>query len=283
MHDRIDLHTHSNCSDGTLSPVELVALAATRSVQLLALTDHDTVAGCDAAREACATHGIEFVDGVELTATWRDREIHVVGLRIDPRHPALVAHMDDVARRRRARIVAIGERLARLGIDGKALAERALALTPVPTRLHMARLLVEQGHVATLDAAFDRYLGRGQPGHAPPDWPTVETVVQCIVAAGGVAVLAHPHRYKLSHGGQKELCAHFKAAGGRGIEVSLSGMGPGDSDRAASLARRFDLAGSVGSDFHEPGLPWRPLGRFAKLPDQIAPVTSQLGLAQASP
>ena len=98
MHDRIDLHTHSNCSDGVLSPVELVALAATRSVQLLALTDHDTVAGCDAARKACATHGIAFVDGVELTATWRDREIHVVGLRIDPRHPALVTHMDELER-----------------------------------------------------------------------------------------------------------------------------------------------------------------------------------------
>jgi 3',5'-nucleoside bisphosphate phosphatase len=101
--------------------------------------------------------------------------------------------------------------------------------------------------------------------------------VRCIVAAGGIPVLAHPHRYRVSNGVLRELVSEFKQAGGVGIEVSLAGMGPGDADRAASLARRFELAGSFGSDFHQPDLPWRPLGRFAKLPDGLTPVTVYLG------
>ena len=108
--------------------------------------------------------------------------------------------------------------------------------------------------------------------------PELATAVRCIVDAAGVAVLAHPHRYRVSNGVLRELVEDFKAAGGSGLEVSLAGMGPGDADRAAALARRFDLAGSIGSDFHEPGLPWRPLGRFAKLPDRIMPIMDRLGL-----
>jgi 3',5'-nucleoside bisphosphate phosphatase len=273
---RIDLHTHSNCSDGTLSPTELVALAATRSVQLLALTDHDTMAGCDAAAAACQPLGIRFVPGIELTCGWREREIHVVGLDVDASSAGLTAHTADLLLQRRARIVEIGRRLSRHGLNGEALAERALADAVAPTRMHVARLLTEQGVVATPQQAFDRLLGRGKPGYAPTQWPSVEQTVQCINAAGGVAVLAHPHRYQFSHGALRELCAHFKAVGGAGIEVSLAGLSPADFARLASLARRFGLAGSVGSDFHEPGIPWRPLGRFAKLPDLVTPITLRL-------
>lgn len=276
--ERIDLHTHSHHSDGLLSPAELVALAARRGVRLLALTDHDTTAGCAAAAAACVAHGIRFVPGVELTSQWRGREIHVVGLDVDVREAGLVAHLAGLAQRRRQRLAAIGERLARAGLDGEGIAATVRAAKPVPTRTDIARELVHRGLAQNIAEAFQRWLAQGRPAHAPTEWPELEATVRCIVAAGGHAVLAHPHHYKFSNGALGELGAAFRAAGGSGVEVSLAGMGPNDASRAASLARRCGLAGSVGSDFHEPGLPWRPLGRFAKLPDGIVPLSARLGL-----
>ncbi|MFO1399689.1 MAG: PHP domain-containing protein [Steroidobacteraceae bacterium] len=274
--ERIDLHTHSHHSDGLLSPTELVALAAQRGVSLLALTDHDTTAGCAAAAAACAAHGIRFVAGAELTCEWRGREIHVVGLAVDAQAPDFVARLADLAQRRQQRLAAIGGRLARAGLDGAGIAASVAAAKPVPTRTDVARELVRRGHATDLAGAFERWLAQGRPGYAPAEWPGLEATVECIVAAGGHAVLAHPHHYKLSNGALRELGAAFQAAGGVAVEVSLAGMGPNDASRAASLARRCGLAGSVGSDFHEPGLPWRPLGRFAKLPDGIVPLSERL-------
>ena len=273
---RVDFHTHSNHSDGTLTPTELVTLAHARNVQLLALTDHDTTAGCAEAAAACTSLGMRFINGIELTCGWRGREIHMVGLRVDPASETLAAHTLDLAQRRRARIIAIGARLTRLGMNGAQLAEAALAQCPAPTRMHLARLLLAEGAVAEPQAAFDRWLGRGKPAFVSAEWPDIATTAACIVEAGGLPVLAHPHRYPLSNGALRELCTEFKQAGGTGIEVSLAGASPDDAARAASLARRFELAGSIGSDFHEPGLPWRPLGRFVKLPDQVTPITQLL-------
>ena len=276
MNQRIDLHTHSNCSDGVLAPAALVALAAQRQVELLALTDHDTAAGCEEARAACQTHGIRFVPGVELSCQWRGREIHIIGLDLDTAHAPFMAHCAALLALRRQRIGAMAERLSRAGLPGDELAAEALAAA-APTRAHLARALCARGLAASVQAAFDRWLKRGQPGYVAACWPALAIAVHCIVAAGGAAVLAHPHRYPLSNGVLRELLADFKAAGGVALEVSLAGMGPADADRLASLARRFDLAGSIGSDFHEPGLPWRPLGRFAKLPDRITPIVALLG------
>ncbi len=275
MTDRIDLHTHSDCSDGVLSPRELAALAARRGVSLLALTDHDTVEGCASAHEACAAAGVQFIPGIELSCRWREREIHIVGLAIDIADAGLHAHCVAVGLRRRERVRAIAQRLSRAGLPGERLAQPALAAA-LPTRTHLARALVAEGICESLQQAFDRWLSRGRPGHVAADWPALEAAVQRIRAAGGIAVLAHPHRYRCSHGALRELAAQFKAAGGEGIEISLPGMGPGDADRAASIARRLGLGGSVGSDFHEPDLPWRPLGRFAKLPDLISPIAARL-------
>src|SRR5882672_7841503 len=153
-YERIDLHTHSTWSDGALTPAELVALAATRQVQLLALTDHDTLAGCPAAAATCAAHGIEFVHGCELTSLWRDREIHIVGLRLDAASPVLEAHLSGVRTQRRVRIQAIGMKLTKCGLDGGQLSLEVLARPGTPTRLHLARLLVAQGHAADVDDAF---------------------------------------------------------------------------------------------------------------------------------
>jgi predicted metal-dependent phosphoesterase TrpH len=276
-YERIDLHTHSTWSDGALTPAELVALAASRQVQLLALTDHDTVAGCPAAAAACAAHRIEFINGCELTSSWRDREIHIVGLGLDIASPVLAAHLSGVQAQRRARIQAIGVKLTKCGLDGEQLSGEVLARAGTPTRAHLARLLVARGHATDVDDAFKRWLARGQRAAVPAQWPAIEATVAAIAAAGGLAVLAHPHRYQTSAGALRELCAQFRDAGGTAIEVSLAGMGPGDASQAASLARRYGLAGSSGSDFHLPGLPWRPLGRLAKLPEGVVPVTERLG------
>lgn len=277
MSARIDLHTHSHCSDGTLAPAALVALAASRQVAVLALTDHDTLQGCEDARTACAQQGIVCVNGVELTCLWRDMEVHVVGLGIDPTQAALRAHCGRVLDLRRERILGITQRLTKAGLPGELLAQLTLAAA-VPTRTHLARALCSQGLADSLQSAFDRWLGRGRRGYVAAHWPPLADVVACITGAGGTAVLAHAHRYRLSNGKLRELAAQFRAAGGRGLEVSLAGLSPGDAERLAALARRYELSGSIGSDFHEPGMPWRPLGRFAKLADRITPVTAHLTL-----
>ena len=214
--------------------------------------------------------------GVELTSVWREREIHVIGLGIERGHAPFITHCERVLELRRERIRAMGRRLTHAGLPGAELAAEAL-LAAAPTRAHLARGLCSRALAATVQAAFDRWLKRGRPGYVGAPWPDLGCAVRCITAAAGVAVLAHPHRYQVSNGVLRELVQEFKAAGGVGLEVSLAGMGPGDADRAATLARRFDLAGSIGSDFHEPGLPWRPLGRFAKLADRIMPITARLG------
>jgi hypothetical protein len=280
MSGLIDLHTHSTWSDGTLAPAALVHLAKQRAIEVLALTDHDTTLGLAEARAGCAAAGIGFVSGVEITASWRGQEIHVVGLVIDPDCPALQSHLAHLVQLRRDRIVAIGERLRRVprlaAID---LSRGVLETAAVPTRMHVARAMVADGTAATTQDAFDRYLGRGCAGHVPQEWPTVQAAVSAIRAAGGHAVLAHAHRYKLSGGALRNLCAEFAGWGGSALEVSLPGLSPGDASRLASLARQHSLAGSAASDFHEPGLPWRPLGRFAKLADGIEPLLSRLKVA----
>jgi len=269
--ERIELHCHSLYSDGTLCPTELVVLAAARAVRLLALTDHDTTAGCAEAAAACRQQRIAFIAGVELTCQWQAQEIHIVGLDLDVEAPALRAYCQAVQQQRRARLEGMLERLRGLGLPTEPLREAALAASSA-TRTHLARALHTHGWARSVQEAFDRYLQRGRPAWCEASWPALAAAVQCIVTSGGLAVLAHPHRYRLSGAALSALLTAFRAAGGVGLEVSLAGMSPSDADRAARLARRHDLAGSVGSDFHEPGLPWRPLGRFAKLPEAVRPI-----------
>jgi predicted metal-dependent phosphoesterase TrpH len=272
-----DLHLHSHHSDGLLSPAAMVALAAERGVTLAALTDHDTLAGCAEAAAAAAASGIRCITGVELTAAWRGQSVHVIGLAPDPACGILQAHAEGLRQRRRERLRAIGERLSRkAGLPGAALAEAVCAAAPVATRMHLARGLVEAGHARDVGDAFDRWLGRGQPGHVPAEWPGLEATVAALRAAGARVVLAHAHRYRLSGGALRQLVAEFRAHGGDGMEVSVGGMSRNDLDRLATLARRERLAASCGSDFHDPALPWNSPGRFAKLPTDLEPIASRL-------
>lgn len=273
----IDLHTHSVCSDGALAPGELVARAAAAGVHALALTDHDTLAGLDAAHSAAEGLGMHFVPGVEISASWRHQSIHVLGLWIDPASAALARSLEAQAGRRWARMHRMCAALSKLRLPGDALLAAVEAHPGVPTRSHLAGALVAQGHVRRIQDAFRKYLGRGKPAHIAADWPALGEVVGWIREAGGVACLAHPARYPLSAGGRKRLAAEFAASGGTALEV-VSGAQRASYDVCAALAREFGLLGSAGSDFHDPQLAWNPLGRLAKLPHGIVPVWRDRGL-----
>ena len=274
----VDFHTHSHYSDGVLAPAALVERARGRNVGTLALTDHDTVAGLPEARAACAAAAIRFVPGVELSSQWRGQTIHIVGLQLDAAHAGLHAHLDSVLARRQARLGEIGERLEqRARLPGRELAAIAVRTT-APTRLHLARLLVERGHAKDTQDAFDRWLNRDKAGHVPAQWPELAVAMAALRDSGAVPVLAHPHRYRCSSGQLRELIAAFAQEGGMALEASMAGMSPNDADRIASLCRRFKLHASMGSDFHDPAVPWNPLGRWLKLAAGLEPVTNCLRL-----
>jgi predicted metal-dependent phosphoesterase TrpH len=272
----VDFHTHSHFSDGVLSPAQLVERAAGRGVGTLSLTDHDTTAGLAEARTACESGGIRFIPGIELSAAWRNQTIHLVGLQIDEQHPGLRAHTGGVLARRKARLAEIGERLEkRARLPGRELAAIA-GQAAAPTRLHLARLLVTRGFARDTQEAFDRWLNRDTPGHVPAEWPSLEAVMTVLRDSGAIAVLAHPHRYRASAGQLRELAATFAQQGGVALEASMAGMSPNDADRIASLCRRLRLHASMGSDFHDPAVPWNPLGRWLKLQAGLDPVTQLL-------
>ena len=272
----VDFHTHSHYSDGVLAPAALVERARTRKVGTLALTDHDTIAGLGEAREACTAAGIHFVTGVELSANWRGQTIHIVGLQVDESHAGFNSHLNAVLERRQTRLREIGDRLEkRARLPGRELAARAASAT-APTRMHLARLLVEGGHARDTQEAFDRWLNRDKAGHVPAEWPALAAAMGVLRDSGAVPVLAHPHRYRLSAGGLRELTAAFVQEGGAALEASMAGMSPNDADRIASLCRRFNLLASMGSDFHDPAVPWNPLGRWLKLAAGLDPVTNLL-------
>ena len=268
----IDLHTHSNCSDGALTPAELVTRAAAAGVEILALTDHDTVSGLIEADRNAGVLGLTLVPGVEISAAWRSQSIHVLGLWIDPASPELCRHLQAQAERRHGRMRKICTRLEKLGLPGGELLAAVQAGPGVPTRAHLANAMVAGGHVDRSDAAFRKYLGAGKPAHVAPEWPALDVTVGWIRDAGGVAALAHPARYTLSAGARRQLLADFAAAGGTALEVVSGGNGAQHVEAVSALAVKYGFEGSVGSDFHDPQLTWNPLGRSLKLPDCVTPV-----------
>jgi predicted metal-dependent phosphoesterase TrpH len=274
----IDLHTHSNCSDGSLTPAALVQLAATAGVQVLALTDHDTVAGLDEAHRAAAERGLNLVPGVEISASWRAQAVHVLGLWIDPASPELTGMLRAQGELRRVRMRRICARLEKLKLPGAQLLAAVEMHPGLPTRAHLAQALVAGGHVATPEAAFRKYLSKGKTAHIAAEWPALEQVVGWINRAGGVASLAHPARYSLSSGARRRLLSDFGAAGGTALEVVSGGNGAQHVDTCAALAVTFGFLGSVGSDFHNSQAAWNPLGRSLKLPDCVTPVWRSFGL-----
>jgi len=268
----IDLHCHSTASDGALTPEDLVARAAEQGVSHLALTDHDTIAGLAQARARGQELGLSLISGVELSCVWRSHTIHVVGLDFDEVDPAFLKALAQQNENRWQRARLIADKLARLKVDGLLEKATALAGGDVPGRPHFAQALVDAGVVPKTAHAFKRHLGSGKPGDVKACWPELSEVVEWITAAGGIAVLAHPRKYRLTATRLRALTTDFRQAGGRAIEVSVSGQSSGDLGFVAELARREQLLASQGSDFHFPGAPWCELGRIMKMPEGLEPV-----------
>ncbi len=282
MPSLIDLHLHSSVSDGMLPPGEVIAFAAARGVKVLSLTDHDTTAGLEEAAHSARELSVELVAGVEISATWRGRGIHVLGLAIDPTAHALAAGLEHTRELRRERARAIVTRLRHHALPGDELYALATRETDVVTRTHLARALVAHGIVKDPGEAFKRWLGHGCPGHVPANFCALAEVVGWIVASGGHAAVAHPLRYQFSAGTRRTFLAEFRAAGGVGIEVVTGGQSPTQVEAATGLALRVGLDGSVGSDFHDPAIPWNPPGRLANLPACLQPIWMRPGFPRGA-
>ena len=258
----IDFHTHTSASDGALSPCELMARAAASKVELLAITDHDTMAGYEA---AAAYHtenpsGMRLIPGIELSCQWSGVTIHILGLGVDCEHPVMRAGLERMAAARKERGAKIASRLESRGFDGALQGALMQAGDSQLGRPHFAAWMVEQGHVRDPNQAFDRYLGQGKIGDVKAFWPELAEVTQWIESSDGVAVIAHPLKYRFTGAKLRRFIAAFVAAGGRGMEV-LSGRQTSDqTNHLVRLARDFDLEVSVGSDFHRDAPYSAPLG-----------------------
>ncbi len=274
-----DLHTHSTASDGTLSPSDLIARAAQQGVEVIALTDHDTLAGLDEAAAAAQRHGIRLVPGVEISVTWGGRTVHIVGLDLDPACSALRRGLDGLLAYREERAAEIASRLERAGWPGALEGARAQAQGELVGRTHFARFLVQQGAAKDLRSVFKHFLVKGKPGHVAGCWTTLEEAVGWIRAAGGQAVVAHPARYGLTRSKMKRLLEDFRASGGRGIEVVSGSHSRDDYFTFARWARELGLLASAGSDYHGPDNPWIELGRLPELPEGCRPIWEHLGFA----
>ncbi|MGZ4959749.1 MAG: PHP domain-containing protein [Methylomonas sp.] len=272
MAEKYDLHCHSTASDGALSPSELVLRAHRQGVTVLALTDHDTVAGLNEARQASVKLGLRLINGIELSASYQSQCLHIVGLNIDPEHPVLANGIAEQQTIREQRAKKIADKLEKKRIPGAYEAVSLAAGNGEITRSHFADFLLANRYVATQQEAFDRYLSKGKPAYVPTLWAELEDVVGWIKAAGGIGVVAHPMRYKLSAKFMNRALAAFKKAGGQGIEV-VTGRASEDEIRfSRQYAEKHQLYASVGSDFHSPDNQWIELGRLADLAGDIRPV-----------
>lgn len=273
---RYDLHCHSAYSDGVLTPTALVERAAARGVDVLALTDHDELGGLPEAAAAARDYGITLLAGVEISVSWAGQTLHVVGLDVDTRAAALVGGLNEIRSGRDARAQRIADELAAAGIPGALEGARRYAKNPqLLSRTHFARFLVEAGHARDTSAVFRRYLVEGRPGYVPHRWATLEDAIGWIRAAGGVAVLAHPGRYKLPLWQREELLERFKALGGQAVEVVTGSHAPDEYVYWARTAQRHGLLASTGSDFHAPQ-EGCDLGGVPALPHGCTPVWQAL-------
>eukprot|EP01030_Chromulinospumella_sphaerica_P017865 gene17865-17707_t len=270
---KVDLHCHSNVSDGVLAPAAVAQTARKAGVDVWALTDHDEVDGVAEARAAAQALGMQFVSGVEISITWAKETVHIVGLQIDETHAGLCAGLAATRAGRDNRGRQIAAELAKVGIAGAY--EGALKFVGNPdlmSRTHFARYLVEQGVCNSIPDVFKKYLSEGKPGYVPHRWATLEDAVGWIRAAGGIAVIAHPGRYKFNDMAQGVLFDEFKQLGGTAIEVVTGSHTPDQYPEYAELARRYGFLASRGTDFHAPGEARVDFALLPPLPAGVTPV-----------
>lgn len=269
---KADLHCHSIYSDGTLTPTEVVDLAHQNQVELFALTDHDSVAGLVEARQRCQYYGMTMLDAVEISVTWESFTIHIVGLNIDASHAAMINLLADNQNIRTNRVNQMISKLAELNIDVSAELAAMIPDQGLITRTHLARALMTKGVVNRMDQAFKKYLGKGKKAYVGGDWVSMAKAVQVINDSGGVAVIAHPMRYRLGATKLERLVQDFANAGGQALEVVTATQDINQQARCAQLAKQYNLSASIGSDFHSMDQPWAIIGRCSNLPNTVTPV-----------
>ncbi len=267
-----DLHCHSTASDGFLTPTQLIDRAVEKGVTDLALTDHDTVNGLTEAAEAARSTELSFIHGIEISTTWENKCFHIVGLNIDPTNDQLNNGIHDLQQLRLDRAKKIALKLEKRRIPNAYEAVVKAANGGMITRSHFAYFLLDNHYVKTPQEAFDKYLGKGKTAFVSTVWAELHDTVNWINQAGGVAVVAHPLRYKITTSWLKRFLTAFKTSGGSGIEVVTGRSNTEEIRRTMHFAENHQLAASVGSDFHTPENRWVELGRLAALPETAKPV-----------
>ncbi|BCG18227.1 RNase RNM [Vibrio alginolyticus] len=276
---RIDLHSHTTASDGRLEPKDLVERALSFDIEVLAITDHDTVDGLALAKQYVQDNNlpIKIINGIEISTVWQNKDIHIVGLNIDPENEQLSALIEQQKQHRITRSELIAERLQKATRVSVLEEVRQIAGDAPVTRAHFAKWLVDNGYAKTMQMVFKKYLTRNNPGYVPPNWCSMKDAVDAIHAAGGMAVLAHPGRYKLTAKWIKRLLAAFVEAGGDAMEVAQPQQAQQERRNLADYAIQYKLLASQGSDFHYPS-PWMELGRNLWLPAGVEPVWKDWGI-----
>ena len=272
-----DLHCHSVVSDGTLTPEQLAARAKANGVELWALTDHDEVGGQDRALAAAQANGLKYLTGVEISITFANKTVHIVGLGFDAHDEQLKQGLHQTRGGRGERAKEMSDGLAKVGIHGAY--EGALKYAgnhELISRTHFARFLVETGACQDTNEVFRRFLTEGNPGFVPHRWASLKDAVQWIVQAKGMAVIAHPARYGFTPNEEFALFTEFKNHGGQGVEVVTGSHTPAEYVTYADMAKEFDLFASRGSDFHSPDESRIDLGTLPWLPGQLTPVWEAL-------
>lgn len=267
----IDLHCHSNFSDGSLSPEELIKRAQMQGLRCLSLTDHDTVSGYNALNQAAADTNIKIITGLEFSTRWKKYDIHILGYQIN--HTTQLDELiqqQNQSRIERAKV--IGNLLLSVGIEDAYNKACELAGHQRVGRPHYARLLINEGKARDMKSAFTQFLGRGKRAYIPTPWISVEEAVKGIMASGGEAVIAHPHKYGLTRSKLHELINDFKDAGGAGMEVVSGEMTVTQIQEMAATSVRFNLLASSGSDFHSDTISRINLGRQSQLPVNCKPI-----------
>lgn len=276
---RIDLHSHTTASDGRFTPHDLVDRALSFDIEVLAITDHDTVDGLAPAKQYVEENNlpIKIINGIEISTVWQNKDIHIVGLNIDPDSPALAALIKQQKSHRVERAALIAERLQKATREGVLEEVQQIAGDAPITRAHFAKWLVDNGYAKNMQMVFKKFLTRSNPGYVPPNWCSMKEAVDAIHAAGGQAVLAHPGRYQLTAKWVKRLLAAFVEAGGDAMEVAQPQQAQQERRNLADYAIQYKLLASQGSDFHYPS-PWMELGRNLWLPAGVEPVWKDWGI-----
>jgi len=268
-----DLHCHSVVSDGTLTPEALAERASANGVELWALTDHDEIGGQHRAAAAARAHGMKYLTGTEVSITFAGQTVHILGLGIDPDDESMKQGLQQTRGGRGQRAMEMSDSLAKAGIAGAY--EGALKFVSNPelvSRTHFARFLVESGVCRDTNEVFRKYLTEGKPGFVPHRWASLRDAVSWITQAGGVAVIAHPARYKFTPNEEYALFTEFKSHGGQGVEVVTGSHSAAEALVYADMAREFGLVASRGSDFHSPDESHTDLGTLPFLPGNLTPV-----------